>query len=543
MARLQGLITAVLGLAVMAVPHHLLPTRTITTFTGAIQKEQCYSWNYHPELYLGTGILFLGLLQGFGRPRRKIWFLVAAFGSLVLVQAYVMMPPVFYLKKAAGLLAMDYNPVIWSGQTSIRAHIGIQYLLYILGSTTVLAAYSGLRGWEVELGQERRLTTSYIVLQGVRERAFRSTVVILLVGVASSALFAGSVIIEGSKLGLDSLTGRLGADIIVVPEERSYVAQELLLGSGFRPVYMDIGILQEVAALPGVEKASPQVFAGSFQYQKQNVPFTAGVVGIDPKTDFTVAPWLMFSLEGEMRSGQAIAGRGVKYVMGQTIPLEEGNFLVFGNLKRTGLAFFDNSIFVVMEDVERFPGVPPESISAVHVRVTPGHEVDTVAEEVEAIAGVSAIPVRRATAVVRDRLTGLFRTFGLIIAAVWLLAVITISLIFSMTASEGKRELGILRALGATRGFVLGLFTREAALLGLAGGVLGTVMGAAVIIAFKNAVISALKLPFVWPGDGFVLAMVLVTLAVSTGVGATGAAVSIKRGADIEPYELIRVGE
>jgi putative ABC transport system permease protein len=543
MAKLHGYITAVLGLATMALPHHLLPTRTTTTFTEAIIKERCYSWTYHPELFLGAGIFLLGILQVLGWSRRALHGGVMVLGGLVVLAGYAMMPVEHYLKMGADLLGMSYNPMIWAGKNSIRAHVGIQLLLYFLGLLTILAGYGGHRGWEVTLSKRQRLRTSYLILQNIRERPFRSFVQVFLVAVASSALFSGTIIMEGSKRGLESLTARIGVDIIVVPEEQSFVAQDILLGTGFRPVYMEEEVLQEVAALPWVEETSPQLYAGSFTYTKLGVPFEAGVVGIEPGSDFTVEPWLARPQDTRMGPEEAIVGYGVKYSRGQRIPLQGREFYVIGTLRRTGMEFFDNSVFITLDEAAGFQGVPGDSISTIHVKVRSQGEAELVAEAIEGIPGVSAIPVRKATAVVRERLDGLFLAFLLLMSAVWLFAVSGISLISSMTVNERKRELGIIRAMGASTGFVLGLFAREAAFIGLVGGVLGSCLGGAVVIGFRKAVTASLKLPFIWPGDLLVVGLALGVVLLSAAVGAMGATLSTRKSVGMEPYELIRVGE
>jgi putative ABC transport system permease protein len=55
-----------------------------------------------------------------------------------------------------------------------------------------------------------------------------------------------------------------------------------------------------------------------------------------------------------------------------------------------------------------------------------------------------------------------------------------------MAANERRRELGVLRALGATRSFVFKSLVTEAGLLALMGGLVGTGMTALVIYLFRN---------------------------------------------------------
>ena len=104
----------------------------------------------------------------------------------------------------------------------------------------------------------------------------------------------------------------------------------------------------------------------------------------------------------------------------------------------------------------------------------------------------------------------------------WLLSVVLIGLVFSMAAYERRRELGVLRALGATRNFVLRSRLTEAGLLALGGGVAGVVVVAIGLSVFRKAIFDNLGIPFVFPdvpglllqvGLGLLLALLSVTLA------------------------------
>jgi len=61
-----------------------------------------------------------------------------------------------------------------------------------------------------------------------------------------------------------------------------------------------------------------------------------------------------------------------------------------------------------------------------------------------------------------------------ILSITLVLSLVLISLIFSMAANERRRELGVLRALGATRGFVFQSILAEAVMLAVDGGALGS---------------------------------------------------------------------
>jgi putative ABC transport system permease protein len=114
--------------------------------------------------------------------------------------------------------------------------------------------------------------------------------------------------------------------------------------------------------------------------------------------------------------------------------------------------------------------------------------------------------------------TGILIAMGTTLA----LSVVLIGLIFSMAANERRRELGVLRAMGATRRFVFQSLLTEAGLLALAGGVAGILLTVLVVYLFRQLIMVSLGIPFLLPSPvallpqivgGLLLAVVAATLA------------------------------
>jgi len=122
----------------------------------------------------------------------------------------------------------------------------------------------------------------------------------------------------------------------------------------------------------------------------------------------------------------------------------------------------------------------------------------------------------------RQQMTGLLKTILVIMAITWGLSIVLIGLIFSMAANERRKELGVIRAIGATRRFVFQSLLMEASLLAFAGGATGIALSVLSVTIFRNLLISSLGFPFLLPspavlflqiGIGLVLALFSVNLA------------------------------
>ena len=133
-----------------------------------------------------------------------------------------------------------------------------------------------------------------------------------------------------------------------------------------------------------------------------------------------------------------------------------------------------------------------------------------------------------------------FRQFMLLVGLLALLiaGVGTLNAMQSMLARR-RLEIAMLKAMGFGQGTLYGLFGGEALLIGLAGGVLGTVVGAVGSKIVTDALAQALALQVTFVLDAGTLAS-----GVALGIGAAlvFAVLPIVRAAAFRPLELLREG-
>jgi putative ABC transport system permease protein len=100
----------------------------------------------------------------------------------------------------------------------------------------------------------------------------------------------------------------------------------------------------------------------------------------------------------------------------------------------------------------------------------------------------------------RSQMNGLLWGFFVLTIVIWALAAIMMGVNFSMAANERRREMAVLRAVGATPGFIFRLILTEAGLLAAAGAVVGIAIAALGLFVFKDMIAGSLKMPFLFPG-------------------------------------------
>ena len=347
-------------------------------------------------------------------------------------------------------------------------------------------------------------------------------------------LLTSTLIIAGARYSLDSGLKRLGADILVVPAGAEIKVETALLMGKPTDVWMPRTNLQSVAVIPGVAKVSPQVYLSSLYGAPCCSVSEMFIVVYDPITDFTVTPWLEKNLGRSLAKGEVIGGT---YIF---VPQDEPYIKLYGypltlegNLDPTGTGI-DQTLFMTLETAQAMSlssqttAVQPlnfdtEEISAIMVKVSPGEDVHRVALRIyQDTRDMVAIESPNLFGAFRNQMNGLLWGFFAITLIVWAIAMVLIGLIYSMAVNERRREMAVLRAIGATRTFILRSVLWEAALLGLSGAITGIAVASFGIYLFRNMIAGSLKMPFLFPSlpsfiglftAGTLLAIVTVIIA------------------------------
>jgi lipoprotein-releasing system permease protein len=128
---------------------------------------------------------------------------------------------------------------------------------------------------------------------------------------------------------------------------------------------------------------------------------------------------------------------------------------------------------------------------------------------------------------------------GLIRAVVMIVVVLGIASVLVVSVVQKQREIGILRAMGATRGQVLRVFLLQGAVVGAVGSLLGIALAVALIWLFTH---------FVRGSDGLPLFSITLPLDVALKVaglatvcGVLAAIAPARRAAAMDPAQAIRI--
>lgn len=402
----------------------------------------------------------------------------------------------------------------------------------------------------------RTITLKRLPLENLKRKPLRTAALLVAAACLSAIFFGGSLISMNLAQGLNSMRARMGADIMVIPNGTHTKAEALLTNGGSSTFYFTNNIEDLVRRSPGVQKASAQTYISSL---------SAGccaeklqIIGFDPDSDFVIGPWIYSQHKKTLHKGEMIAGANVLVSYKNTVRLFGHQWPVVAQLAKTGTSI-DNSVFVRRESVPQVveystkvhhTAIPKEyakkAISAVLVKVRKGYSAKQVAQNIKKTTGLSSIGIvfpGGITATTQANLGVFTRSLTFIISACWIVGLLVLIVVFATSLNERKKEFASLRILGFTRKMLLGVATRESAILGFAGGVIGVASASLIIFPYSSLISSQLQLPYLEVTALPVIALMAVSVVLSLLAVVAASALTTWRIAMHETYLTLRAGE
>jgi putative ABC transport system permease protein len=383
-------------------------------------------------------------------------------------------------------------------------------------------------------------------LRNAGRRPLRTLVTIASVGVAVATLFSLLSFQEGYQEGVRAELDRLGAHILVVPKGCPYDAASIALHGASWPCYLKESYLDQVRATFGVTTAAPVFMAAMYGAEGA----TSVYVGIDRAYLRLKRSWRISgafpSEPGDLLPGSEVARRQGWHV-GERVSLPglPGRWgRVSGILAPTHGAE-DTFIHMRLPDAQRLFSHPGE-ITHILVRVSDPEQLAVTVSQLHSCGAgldMNVVPVAHLFRTIQSLLGATRMLLGAVVLVGLLIAAAGVSNALLMAVLERTQEVGTMRALGASRGAVYGLFWLEGVELALAGAGLGLLLaglGAGALEAWLRA-----QLPFAptdvllhWDGQ-----TALVCVGAAATLGSLAGAVPAWRASLLSPVAAMRSPE
>jgi len=391
------------------------------------------------------------------------------------------------------------------------------------------------------------MTIFWLALKNLNRNRFWTVITIGITAIALSSIFLSFVLIGGLGRSLELGRERLGTDLVVFPTGKADAFTSMTQTGKPELFYMNKGMVDKVRQVPGVAKASPELYLQTLAKSCCSLGLPFRLIGFDARTDFAVTPWLKKLRLDKLADDEVLIGVDVPGAKGLTLKILNKDFKVAGVLERTGLGI-DKSIYLPLA-VARELGVKSldlklqaDEISSILVKVDAGYNIADVRAEImrrfPATGVMENSQLLRSVKVIFDKLA--FITV-FIFAVTLVLSLISILAIFYAQSEERGVEIGILRSLGARKIDIFSLILLESVSAALAGGALGVVVSGFLVYDFNVLISRSLPFPFVLSAAGL-LGGGLLCLLLSLALGFLGALYPAWRSANLDPFEAIRHG-
>ena len=377
--------------------------------------------------------------------------------------------------------------------------------------------------------------------------------VALAVGIGVAGLVAGRALSDGIAASFS----RMGADLVVVPRGTLVNITASLLTVQPTDETLEASVVPRIAGIEGVARAAPQRLV---KIAVEGRGFN--LIAFDPATDFTVQTWVRDRRPTPIGITELLAGDRAPGKTGETLSVCRRPMEIHGRLSRTGVGPVDDSYFISFEGLDFLaalcredpnlnqgdhaamclPDYASGKVSAVLLQLAPNARAEQVKFAISQIAGVKVVEGNALLTSSRQALRSLLMGIAVFAGAGGLAILILVSLLFSAIVQERTREIGLLRAMGARPSHVVTMVLAEAGMITGLGGLVGIVLGFALLFTFARSLgfyFEGLGVPFGWPPIETLAAIAAAVVVASAALGVAGALYPAWRVRRLEPFALI----
>lgn len=394
--------------------------------------------------------------------------------------------------------------------------------------------------------------------EAIRSRRMRSALTVLgiLIGIAAVMLTVG--LGQGAQQKVASQIDALGTNLLVVSPGSTTSSTGVRggFGSASTLTTADAALLAQHDVAPDVAAVAPVTTSQSDLTAGAN-NWTTSVVATTPAWEAVRARSVTsgrFFTTAELDSAAKVAVIGsttaqelfgLQNPVGQTVSVDGTPLTVIGELNTAGSTVGgdqDDQLVVPSTTWANASGSAATTVSTIYVEAASSHDLSAAYQETSnalltshgvtsasadfTVASQASL-VQTATSTTQI-LTALLAGIAAISLLVGGIGVMNIMLV---SVTERIREIGVRKALGATPSVIRRQFLVEAALLGLAGGILGILVGIA------GALILSALIGF---GVAVSIPATIISLVISLAIGIIAGVYPAHRAAQLAPIDALR---
>jgi len=389
--------------------------------------------------------------------------------------------------------------------------------------------------------------------QSLRRYPLRSSMLLLAIAIGVASVITLTSVGEGARRYISGEFASLGTNLLIVLPGRSDTAgaglQGMLIGETGRDLTLDDA--RAIERSPAVARVAPIVVGGgavSWRSRERDTTVIGANTAFRDIQDWELAAGTFLpDTDLDVLSPVCVLGSVVASelfadtrALGEWVRIGETRCRVVGVLAQAGMTMsFDTDELVVVPIANAQQIFNTPSVFRILIEATTSEEMQRAKNDIISIVKRRHQGIEDFTVITQDAILSTFDSiFGVVTAALagiagisLVVAGVLIMNVMLVAVTQRTPEVGLLKALGASRRQILVLFLAEASGLSLLGGVIGFLLGQSASFALRTAYpIIDFQAP-VWAA--------LAGLGVAIASGLVFGILPARRAAALDPVEAL----
>lgn len=362
-------------------------------------------------------------------------------------------------------------------------------------------------------------------------------------------------LIQGLQVNLiDSTLGSQSHIRLVSPDEANIIArpdngtlqlvQEDKRPQRLRSINNWQQITEALDQLPQLTAVSPIVSGPAFVRRGEAIESVV-LIGTELERYQEIVPLDEYMSSGELRIGanNVLIGRelakNLGVAVGSKLRLDTGQesdasaIVNIAGIFELGVRELDERyVYLDLKQAQSLLALPG-GVTVIDLTVEDIFEAEDIAEQVGRLTSLQAESWIQTNAQLMSGLSAQSLSTNMIMVFVAISVAFGIASVLSVSVVQRTREIGILRATGATRQQILRIFLIQGAAFGLLGSIMGSVVSYVLVWGFNTFGPSLFTIVIS-------IELILTTMLLATITGIIAAAIPSRRAARLDPVEAIR---
>ena len=394
------------------------------------------------------------------------------------------------------------------------------------------------------------MNTFSVALKNLARKKVRTALTIGGVAIAIAVLVSLWGFDTGYQRSLNANIDKMGYQLLVTAKGCPYEAATLMLQGGGGLRYMDEAVYQKIVSDPRIDKITPQLVSTAYDPARQGgrggISLYMGIensyITLKPWTKFKLGKWFSSEDADEVIMGYEVAEYEQR-VPGDKIFIPGRNevLTVVGIFERNGTQD-DGIVFMPLKTTQKVFELPGK-LTGIGIKLKDMRQLSKFEEDLYNVPGIQVISLAQVKGTILNLVSSAKAMTNSVALIAVIVAVIGVVNTILMSVFERTSEIGVMKAIGASRMDIFRIIWIETALICVFGGILGDIVSLAGGRAIEYVI--KLALPYAPKGHLVIITphILLLSFFGALIMGFIAGLYPAFRASSMKPIEAIRKGE